>query len=455
MPKKFITPPALPETTQSRGLVIPASKEWLAVFSAALLETIYSYNYEQTNPTDLTPEDVASAAFAIYEAWLTSTCGGGSGEPCPDIELPNGQKVWRQNPVNRRYEVFNEELGDWEFPDGVVVASLPLPEPREELTDEEKLCNASANAVWVLYQVWLEMLNQWNNNVEPALAQAAFATEVAGAVGGAFYPPIAAVTELIGIGFSFFFEIFGLITLNTWDGDLLQHFTCAFREHATLEDDDTVTFNQNAIILKLNLLSFQNPQWMLATVQLHYILAMLGQEGLNVAGGTTALTDADCTCGVWGREWEFADMLEGLEWNLAFGQITTEFAIEPLGVWPGRFAATKATIQVEPETTFMQIGIRTFVPMGQYHQTFLSVNANPATPWLHSGNPDDVDYASHWAFEAPPYHTDTYSLWTIDKGNLSGPLTFTAVLRHQGVGTLRGIRIWGTGPCPFQTGTIL
>jgi len=312
------TPP--PETIRGRLFEIANDPELVGAVTGALLPLTHAENWEQLG--SMTADAAAEIMSAAFEAFVNSDGGGGS-EDCPDCVLPSGERAWRQNPVTRQMEYFNEELGDWEFPDGDPVASLPAPEPREDTTDAEKICNAAANVVNVVYLVWQEMLAQWDANVEPALAQVAFATEVAGAVGGAFYPPMLAVTELAGAAWALFFEAFQLLTIDSWDALFIDDLRCAFKAAATLEEDDTVTFDLNAAIWHINLSAWGNLQWVVASQQAVYILSMLGQEAVNTAGGTTAVT-GDCSdCGNW-----CVQITDFSNWTITTGALTSEHFIK-------------------------------------------------------------------------------------------------------------------------------
>jgi len=99
----FQTPPDMPEEFVCRTLEIPSSKEWLGIFNAALLQTIYSWNWEQVNETDLTADECTALCYDVFEEYLTS--GGQCGSavlPTPywddatdlDDELPADIQPW-------------------------------------------------------------------------------------------------------------------------------------------------------------------------------------------------------------------------------------------------------------------------------------------------------------------------------------------------------------------------
>lgn len=72
--KLYLCPPETPETVITRCVRVPASQEWLAVFNRALLMLTDPAQWEQLNETDITPEDAAAVAYAVYEEWLSGEC---------------------------------------------------------------------------------------------------------------------------------------------------------------------------------------------------------------------------------------------------------------------------------------------------------------------------------------------------------------------------------------------
>lgn len=130
MAKPFLTPPSLPETTACRTLQIPDDKLWLGIFNSALLETIYWYNYEQVNDTDLTPEETAAACDLILrEMWNDESCGTGD-TPVPywdtaedsDDEAPPDEQPWYGMFID---ETFQATLENWVIAGFVAYAATP------------------------------------------------------------------------------------------------------------------------------------------------------------------------------------------------------------------------------------------------------------------------------------------------------------------------------------------
>lgn len=419
------------------------------MFSEALSATFYSHNYEQVNATDLTPDEVAAQCYDIYLAWLDSTCAGGE---CPAPELPDGSKIYRRNPTTRRWEFVNDE-GEWEEPSGV--DAIPAPAARAEATEAEKKCLAARNAVDAIYQLWLTMLDQWENDIQPDLAWAALAVETGLLLGGQYYKPLAAAGALVGVAFDAAFALFDVLTDNTWNTKFLSELTCIFERHATLLPDNTVTFDQSAIVTDVNFLFWSAQADVIKTLQAAFLIGAVGEQALNSAGGLTAITSYTCGCGSWARKWEHAAMHNGAEWARIQGTVDANGDITPTGTWPGTWAAITCTVDIPANTTINTIEMRWVDPAGgTLTQAFIK-DGSPT--WVHSGTPDDAPYLTAWT--APinniDWHADLYTAWVIEKTG-TGTTQLTVALRGgTNEALLKGFIFRGDGPCPFITGTII
>lgn len=83
------------------------SKEWLGIFNALLLHATKSYNWEQVNDTDLTPDECAAACYEIYEQWLNTG-------NCPtQLEPPYWEDADDVDDDDDDGIPWYDELGDW------------------------------------------------------------------------------------------------------------------------------------------------------------------------------------------------------------------------------------------------------------------------------------------------------------------------------------------------------
>jgi len=270
---------------------VPDEVHLVGAVTGALLPLTQEYNWEQFG--SMTPAEAAGIMLASFEEFVAGNCAS----DCPPR--------WRQNSSNGRWEIYNGDLGTWEFPDGVIVESIPLPEPREEETEADKICNAAANAANVLYLTWQKLNEDWDNNVEAPLANAALAVETGLTLGAAFFPPLEAAAALVGTAFGFIFGLFQLIQIDTWSPAFIQKLTCILAADATVDENGRVLFNHVHVIQEVNLLSWQDSQYLLVAIQLQFLLSWLGSEALNVAGGLTAVTGDCAECGEWCYVWDF------------------------------------------------------------------------------------------------------------------------------------------------------
>jgi len=447
--RAWLTPnEPVPDEYRGRCFSVPNDNALVGAVTGALLPLTDANNWESSG--SMSPADTAELMSAAFEAFVSGDCSGEGGD-CPPVELPDGQRVWRRQPSTGLYELVDTELGTWVFPDGTLVETLPLPDPRTETTDEEKLCLACANAANALFELWGALLTLWNDEVEPVAATLAWATEAGLTLGGAYYPPLAAAATLLGAGFGMLFEAFDLITSGEWDEAFSEKLKCVLYDNATLEDDDTVTFAHSAVIWNMNLQSWANPQNMLITMQLQYILSMIGEEGLNRAGGTTAITEADCTCGVWGRQWTFAQMHTGPEFALVQGLIDADQSVYRTGTWPGSFAAVSASVVVPVDTHIYRFEVNWTHPSGgSYLEVYQSGGSNS---WIHSGTPLQYPSISYYPVQTPAYLTDVFHAYPVSVDGTGSAMTFTFAMRTGDIRSrLKGFRIVGDGPCPFTSG---
>lgn len=438
MRKLFLTPPAIPAEDQCRGLVLPASQEWLGVYSKALLQTTYAYNYEQVYDTDLTPEQAASEAYTRYVAWLAAECGGAGA-----CITPAGSKVYRVNPTTHHYEYLEGE--EW-----IPEPDAPALPAREEPTEAERICAAASNAVHVLMLTWQEGMAQWDANVAAEDALIDQIAALSAIVGSWFYPPMLGLAGLLTLGWEITYGAYQVLTAVDWDEELTRLLVCVFQEHAT-QLDGAVYFSPEAIMHELWGMAFSGQAYLTIVSQLQWMMSTIGPEAINMAGSLD-IVPGDCDCeGPWGREWAYAQMWAGGEWAIIQGVVDSANKVQGTGTWPGTYAAIQSTVYVSDNTHFTKVSADFFVASPGYYQFFITEGP---TPWIHSGGPDDAVYSipPNWVWQEGPWHTGSiYQDWTVSHDGANEDMTLTFALRNNQ--TLNRIRIYGTGPCPFTSGT--
>jgi len=302
---KFLTPSDVPSEIVCRQLRMPNSLEWFGIFNAALLETIYSYNWSDDVPGNLTREEAAAAAQVFVLQYLNQEHG------CDSCTLPGGGAVIGQDEFGRWRMLDN---GEWVEPTGDY--AIPPLEPRTEPTDEEKMCAAAANASNVIQQLYEALADEYATNHDLAL----FFVAIGAAIATIFLPPLGlaaasfltAATILVSEGFL----AFNFLTADVWTTDFNNEFTCILLANATVEVDGSVTFNHSQVVNDVtNSLAFTFDVTLAAqrlALQVGTILQYVGADGLDYAGSTTAVSEDDCEfCDCTGTSVNFAAGTQG------------------------------------------------------------------------------------------------------------------------------------------------
>jgi len=321
---------------------MPASQDWLSIYSRALLETTYAYNYEQVNDTDLTADETAAEAYTRYVAWLEAICGG----DCPPCLQPGGERVYRISPDTGHYEYLED--GEWvedtEIP--------PIPE-RGEATPEDRTCAAAANAVEVLRLTWVQALADFDASMSAQDALVDTVDGIAATIGAAFYPPILAIFAMTQVGWEIVYGVYSAFTAVDWDDALTSLLTCIFKEHAT-DTAGVVTFDLGAVLTDIWDLSLRGGVYITMAAQLQWIIGSIGPDGMSTAGSLD-LVEGDCSdCAGWCHTFDFAYGPQG--W-VAVRETSTMNSAP--GVWTG--GAWVQTVSTDTAGAFghkLMIGIQ-------------------------------------------------------------------------------------------------
>lgn len=278
----YLTPDELPEERDCRALLIPASSDWLAIVSGALTELVAKYNWQQFG--SVTVDDAVEAMQAMIDAYYDGCASG--------CELPGGGSIIRIDDDGHIQELID---GEWTTPEGDYV--IPSPEARSGGTSEDQRCLAAANATNVLQQLYESLSESWGANLSEAEAITDFTAILIAAVGFAFAPITAAIAAFMEVVFRLLYTALEYLGADLWDADFTDQMRC-FLYECSLNSGGVVTFDWDCFTGKLNSLA---DEFGLTEVQLRlylqvtYILYFIGGvDGLNLAGGTTAITSADC-----------------------------------------------------------------------------------------------------------------------------------------------------------------
>lgn len=289
--KGFPTPNSTPDDSVRRIFIVPNSDEWLGLLEGAVQVLLDEWRYYDWG--EMTPAEAAIAFNSIVLASYSNVCPPG---------LPGGGSVIRINPSTGHLEQGVDD--GWASPTGDY--AVPAITPREGGTPDDQRCLASANAANVLQTLYESITDSIAHGLELAEAYAALVTAFIAAVGWEFAPIAFALAAFFLAVFAVVYEIIQLIGADLWDGTFTDTLKCALLTCSSV-DAGVVTFDwpcvQNTLAAGTDALSFDQLRLF---NQLNFIIqAVGGADGLNQAGATTAITDADCSgcAGEFCHEW--------------------------------------------------------------------------------------------------------------------------------------------------------
>jgi len=278
----WLTPDDIPEGTECRSLFIPNSSAWLAIVSGAIDPLTKEYNWEEFGT--LTPAECAERMLEMLNEYYTVGCS--------DCLLPDGERVIRLS-----FEGHFEELsgGAWVTPTGDY--EVPPVEERTGGTPEDQMCLAAANAENVLATLYEQVTDDFEEHLSTAEALLALGV----GIGIAIAPPLGllagAVLALGLLAFGEFFAFMEFLTDDVWSVEFSDALRCMLYNCAS-NDEGVVTFDIDCVWAQLR--DDSNPfdlsgneQRLLG--QVGYLLSIIGVDGLNLAGATTAIETADCS----------------------------------------------------------------------------------------------------------------------------------------------------------------
>jgi len=322
----YLTPNSGATETQCRSVVVPIDDQllFLAAVSGALLELTYEWNWEQYG--DMTPAEAAETMLQLYVNYADTSCSDLCALPYPYDVILDGPLYPIRLGSDGHFEtlvdgVWGPPTGDYEVP------SVPA---REESTEYERKCLASANAAFVLQLLYETATDSFLvDGTDAAVYEAVLGALVA------VLGPWAGFSMASGIGlaiagFFIFYELLETITADLWTPEFTDQVTCIFYNAAT-DTSDVITFDWSAVISGFWELSVEagldlNTQ--LLVQQVVFLLNVIGVDGLNAAGGTTEVTEYNCSLciGEWCYEWDWFDG-GSHGWTISKGTPTAGYGI--------------------------------------------------------------------------------------------------------------------------------
>lgn len=292
--RQFLTPDTLGGDDICRPLSIPLAL--LPSFGGALAALTEPHQWEQFGA--VTPQEAAEECTAIVAEWYASVCGGESGGPCvlptpTFIDVEFTLKIIRRGAGGHTEEltdgVWSEPTGDYEVP--------PVP-AREEPLEADRLCLAAANAANVLAELYEEITDAIAVELSAANVFSAiynYAVAIIGVFAGAAAASYAALGE---VAFDAFLEAANVLGGDVWTNEFTDELTCFLYDHAT-DNAGVVTFDwaaiRNSITAKFgDAASSLDADRAILWGQVGYLFDILGADGIDHAGTTTALSSYDC-----------------------------------------------------------------------------------------------------------------------------------------------------------------
>jgi len=281
----YLTPDEIPEDDVCRPLSIPAGTDWLAFFGGALTELTKAYNWQQWGAVSV--EDTVAKMQEIIDNWYTV--------PCEACSTPGGYRVIRIGAGGHIEQL--DENGDWV--DATDEYHIPPPDAREGGTEQDQICLASANAVNAIKTLYESLSDSFASTLSTIEAFDAMVGVATLYFGFEFAPITYGIYAFLSAIFQGVYLALSYLTADLWTDDFSSQIECFLIDCAT-NDAGVVTFDWDCFNEHLNSLAndFSLSELQIRLyLQFGFILQFIGGvDGLNLAGGTTELTTADCPC---------------------------------------------------------------------------------------------------------------------------------------------------------------
>jgi hypothetical protein len=221
--------------------------------------------------------------------WLSGVCTSGP----PAIAE---KRVVRINPVTYRFEQVTDDGSGFETP--VDTLAVPAQVGRSEPTADERKCAAATNAAYVMHLLYDKALELYETEIDPASALDLWGEWSGEVIFEALGVLVSHFSPLVGYLWTTLYGIMEILTYANWSETFDDKLTCLFRAHATVSGN-TVTFDFPEIMKQLWVSGYTATTDILLLGQVSYFLLIIGADGLNLAGETTAKTGQCGSCDVW------------------------------------------------------------------------------------------------------------------------------------------------------------
>lgn len=291
----YLTPDAIPEESHCRVLRIPADVTWLSTFMGALLPLADPASWQKYGA--LTEQEAADEALnVIWDAYNLAS------QECPlDVrQNEDSPCILEKNDGSGWVEFANLQL----CPPLVVIGADGTPYvsddggetyhpaavealPRVPVEGQDTKCLGAANGTAAMTAFYAQVASYFADDVLLLVALGGIIALILALLGLplALGAAITAFTELWGVFSSFFADDF--------DSDKQDIYRCILFCHSTLVGD-VVTYDYDSVLGAVDELWTPVTDFNVWTA-IHYLLVIIGNDGLQRAGATTSVTEANCS----------------------------------------------------------------------------------------------------------------------------------------------------------------
>lgn len=325
---------------------------------------------------------------------------------------------------------WGEPEGDYEIP--------PVP-ARPEPTPSERECLAAANAEFVLRTLYETVSDAIADGLDEAETIEALAIAIAALIGAWGGLIVTALIALALAAFHVFLEIAEFMTVDFWTETFSDKLVCVLLGCAS-SDGDVVYFDFDCVVEGTAEAVQSGDEDFLDMIrlfgQVRYLLSIIGADGLNAAGATTAVETADCEyCE---EEWSacFDFLVSDGEWEVAPCYTATQWTVDGWGRTENGIVGITREF---PSARITSFGIVLDQPLtGNYHRMFWVQDGHVCTD---TSTEVDIDGNTEWGvFGLTGYTTSLELVFQNGTPNTSYPLDYHVVR----------VNINGIGFNPFE-----
>jgi len=254
--------------------------------------------------------------------------------------------------------------------------------------------------------------------------------------------PAAGVIAFAETAFNIFYEVAGALLVDVWDEQFTENLICILKANA-IETDGVIKFNffevNQAILSQI----WATQEYVVLVSQVIYLTYIIGPQGLNLAGTTTALS-GDCDhCGEWCFKWEGEYLTSGADWTITHGEVYDGTEIghvyAPFDGANRRIRLDMANLDTS-QCVITSLRASIWAPSGGANTKYLDLSVIPGfdNGWYEMFIWSNAGYVHHTGLEETDVSTTNETdLW------------FDMIANDNTAWRLLGLMVTGTGVCPW------